>query len=442
MAKALKVVEERPLIKTPQELVHIKHKISLRQYKYWLLMLRAYREAYELGSIPNEQGYYLLPIATFEHWLGYELVRGELKADLESIRREPIIYNVLGKDGKKILRGAGFISEWELTANWVGFKLPGFLMESIQQLDLKNSIFQKINWEVFNSFTGKYEAILYKLCRDYVGSRRTPTLSIQEYREYMGLKDQEYAAFKDLNKFVISAPIKRINNSAAADITIEAVFKREARKAVSVQFLVSPKQQTMLDLGDDPAFRFARVTIALAQQKEYLAQKEPELIELSIQRANEYGEEEEKKGKQVNFGALYRKAIEEDWGTEYQSKKLREAEKTLAQGKRQAVEISESQQKRLDELKSDFQRLVTSTAIKSLSKEDKQKHVEAYIAEVGEGKATSYDKLKVDFSDTLERANFNNALRKKLVPLFDAVAFTEWLKMEKKIDPASLGGLP
>ena len=118
MAKTLRVAEERPLIKTPQELVHIKHKISLRQYKYWLLMLRAYREAYELGSIPNEQGYYLLPIATFEHWLGYELVRGELKADLESIRREPIIYNVLGKDGKKILRGAGFISEWELTANW------------------------------------------------------------------------------------------------------------------------------------------------------------------------------------------------------------------------------------------------------------------------------------------------------------------------------------
>lgn len=439
MAKELKVVEERPLIKTPQELVHIKHKISLRQYKYWLLMLRAYREAYELGNIPNEQGYYLLPIATFEHWLGYELVRGELKADLESIRREPIIYNVLGKDGKKILRGAGFISEWELTANWVGFKLPGFLMESIQQLDLKNSIFQKINWEVFNSFTGKYEAILYKLCRDYVGSRRTPTLSIQEYREYMGLKDQEYAAFKDLNKFVISAPIKRINNSAAADITIEAVFKREARKAVSVQFLVSPKQQTMLDLGDDPAFRFARVTIALAQQKEYLAQKEPELIELSIQRANEYGEEEEKKGKQVNFGALYRKAIEEDWGTEYQSKKLREAEKVLALGKRQAVEISESQQKRLDELKSDFQRLATSAAIKSLTKEDKQKHIETYIAEAGEGKATSYDKTKVDFSDTLERANFNNALRKKLTPAFDSVAFVTWLQTEKAIDPARLG---
>ena len=338
----------------------------------------------------------------------------------------------MGKDGKKILRGAGFISEWELTANWVGFKLPSFLMESIQQLDLKNSIFQKINWEVFNSFTGKYEAILYKLCRDYVGSRRTPTLSIQEYREYMGLKDQEYAAFKDLNKFVISAPIKRINNSAAADITIEAVFKREARKAVSVQFLVTPKQQTMLDLGDDPAFRFARVTIALAQQKEYLANKNPEMIELSIQRANEYGEEEEKKGKAVNFGALYRKAIEEDWGTEYQSKKLREAEKLLTQNNHKEKADSEFQTKRLDELKADFQRMATLAAIKALTLEDRQKHAEAFIAEVGQGRAQSYNPDKADFGDTVERAKFNNVLRQQLAPAFDQTAFDTWLKLQKR----------
>ena len=42
--------EHRPDIKTPQELVHIKHKITLLQYKYWVLMLRAYREAYEAVS--------------------------------------------------------------------------------------------------------------------------------------------------------------------------------------------------------------------------------------------------------------------------------------------------------------------------------------------------------------------------------------------------------
>jgi Initiator Replication protein len=434
MSKSLRAVEERPLIKTPQELVHIKHKISLRQYKYWLLMLRAYREAYELDTIPNDQGYYQLPIATFEKWLGYELVRGELKADLESIRREPIIYNVLGKDGKKILRGAGFISEWELTANWVGFKLPGFLMESIQQLDLKNSIFQKINWEVFNSFTGKYEAILYKLCRDYIGSRRTPTMTIQAYREYMGLKESEYAEFKNLNRFVIAAPVKQINESQLSDIIVEVVFTREKRQTATVQFLVTPKLQTAMNFGDDDAFSLAKVSIALTQQKEYLTSKEPKMIELSIQRANEYGEEQEKLGKEVNFGALYRKAIEEDWGKEYQSKKAREAEKVAVITQEKTTEAVENKKNKLSELKEDFRRLQVTKALKSISFERKRVLATKYVAEVGQGRASSYDPVRVEFNDKTETTYFSIWLRKEVIPEFDEAAFASWLKNEKGID--------
>jgi hypothetical protein len=434
MSKSLRVVEERPLIKTPQELVHIKHKISLRQYKYWLLMLRAYREAYELNTIPNDQGYYQLPIATFEKWLGYELVRGELKADLESIRREPIIYNVLGKDGKKILRGAGFISEWELTANWVGFKLPGFLMESIQQLDLKNSIFQKINWEVFNSFTGKYEAILYKLCRDYIGSRRTPTMTIQAYREYMGLKEQEYAEFKNLNRFVISAPVKQINESPLSDINVEVIFTREKRQTSTVQFLVTPKLQTAMNFGDDDAFSLAKVSIALNQQKEYLTKKEPKMIELSIQRANEYGEEQEKQGKEVNFGALYRKAIEEDWGKEYQSKKAREAEKNATVEKVKAVEASDTQQNKINELREDFKRITVTAALREITFERKKILAQEYVTEVGEGRTSSYDPIRVEFADKIESSYFSIWLRKQVIPEFDEARFANWLKKEKGID--------
>jgi hypothetical protein len=413
MSKLAKPPEARPLIKTPQELVHIKHKVSLRQYKYWLLMLRAYREAYELQGLPNEQGFYSIPISTLETWLGYELVRSELRADLEAIRREPIIYNVLGKDGKKILRGAGFISEWELTANWIGFKLPSFLRESIEQLDLKSSIFQKINWEVFNSFTGKYEAILYKLCRDYVGSKRTPQMSIQDYREYMGLKENEYAAFKDLNKFVISAPIKRINESPASDIIVEAIFPvKEGRRIAAVQFLVTPKQQTMLDLGDDPAFRFSRVTISLPQQKEYLATKAPAMIELSIQRANEYADEQEKQGKEVNLGGLYRKAITEDWGQEYQAKKEREEQKKAKEQKAAAKTVKEEVKNEQAELQEDYLRFRTSRRIKALTLEQKGEFVKQYAEESGMGLPKSFDASTGEVKESVERSRYSTWLRK------------------------------
>lgn len=338
MTKLSKREETRPAIKTPQELVHIKHKISLRQYKYWLLMLRSYRESHEAGQGPNEKGFYRIQLTTIGDWLGYEPNKSELREDLRAIRREEIIYNALNKDGKEVMRGAGFISEWEMSSNWIGFKLPDFLRESIEQLDIRGSIFQALNWSVFNSFTGKYEAIIYKLCKDYIGVRRTPVMSLETFREYMGLKPTEYAEFKDLNKFIISSPVARINESEVSDILVEVVFTREARKVATVQFLVTPKKQTMLDLGDDPAFRFAQVPITLAQQKKYLAEHTAEEISSSIERANEYAAEQEAKGKSVNIGGLYRTAIEEDWGKDFEAKKALLAEKAAQTEKKSRAE--------------------------------------------------------------------------------------------------------
>ena len=298
-----------PSIKTPQELVHIKHKITLRQYKYWVLILKSYRESYENGIKPCDSGFFYMPMKRFTDHLGYEPNKAELRADLEAIRKEAIIYNILGKDGKAAQRGSGFISEWEVSSNWVGYKLPDFLVKCVERLDLRNAIFQQLNWNIFNSFSGKYEAILYKLCKDYVGVQRTPYMKISVFREYMGLNETEYSAFKDLNKFVISGPLKKINASNLSDIEIEASFSKEGRRVSGVQFLVERKRQIDFGLGDDPVFASARTTISLAQQKKYLADWSSEEISLAIDRANIYADDQEKKGQDVNLGAVYHTAI-------------------------------------------------------------------------------------------------------------------------------------
>ncbi|MDK9702386.1 MAG: replication initiation protein [Sulfuritalea sp.] len=320
-----------PSIKTPQELVHIKHKISLRQYKYWILALRAYRENYEASKGPDDSGFHRISLANVKELIGYEPVRAELRSDFEALRKEPIIYNVLSKDGKTAQRGSGFISEWEVSANWIGFKLPGFLVDCIERLDLKNAMFQALNWSVFDSFSGKYEAILYKLCKDYVGVQRTPYMAIATFRDYMGLNDSEYAEFKDLNKFVISGPVKKINASRLADITIAANFKKESRRVVGVQFDVKLRHQAVMGFGDDPVFSMARVTISMAQQKKYLSEKTQEEIALAIERANAYADEQEQSGKPVSLGALYHTAITQGWGLEYKSKLAREEKKRAKQ---------------------------------------------------------------------------------------------------------------
>ena len=309
--------KSQPTLKTPQELIHIQHKVTLRQYKYWILILRAYREAYETGKEASADGYYTLPLATVAERMGYRPSNAELRADLESIRKEPIIYNALCKDGTPAMRGAGFISTWQLSSGYIGFTLPEMLCRCVQQLDDRDSIFHLLNWSVFSTFSGKHEANLYKLCKDYVGVRRTPVLALKAFREYMGIGEREYTEFKGLNRYVITDPVARINESAASDITVEVSYQREFRKVVSLQFLVQPKRQISLSWGDEPAFIAARSLIPVAQQREYMQHRSPESIKASIDRANIYVDEQTRQGKPVrNAGGIYRKAILEDWGAQ------------------------------------------------------------------------------------------------------------------------------
>jgi len=48
-------------LKAPQSVIHIKHHISLRQYKYWILSLDSFREAYQQNLAPDADGFYQYP---------------------------------------------------------------------------------------------------------------------------------------------------------------------------------------------------------------------------------------------------------------------------------------------------------------------------------------------------------------------------------------------
>jgi hypothetical protein len=332
MSALAKPKDSQHVIKTPQELIHVKHSITLRQYKYWVIALRAFRDLHESGQALDADGFFMFPIMNITELLGYQPMRAELKADLGALRREAIAYNMLGKDRKeKIYAESGFISEFKVSTNWIRIKLPTFLEQSVRNLDNKNSIFQALQWSVFNHFSGKHEANLYKLCKDYVGVGLTPRFTIVEFREYMGLKPREYEEYKDLNKYVISGPIKKINESKISDVDIWIPEDPEnknkvGRRVIAVQFAVQLRAQTALDLGIDATFGAARVTISLAQRKKYLGEKGAADIAASIARANEYADQKTKEGKQVNLGALYKTAIQDGWGEEYLSRLAKEEE--------------------------------------------------------------------------------------------------------------------
>lgn len=337
---------KKTLTRTPQELVHIQHTISARQYKYWFLLLKTCKELLESGAEKDEKGFYSVSLAHISNLMGYEPVKKELKSDLEALRQQPIIINYLEKDGKPVTHGMGFISEWKVTSTKIAFRLPSFV-EDVLKGDLEaQKMFLLMNWDIFNSFNGKYEAIIYKLCKDYIGVGRTPYFRIEEYRDYIGLKDDEYTSTDDFNKRCLKNPIKNINNNEMSDIFVEVIFSRKGRKIIGLHFEMKYKVTPLLEIAPlepNPAFEKSLITIPINKQLEYLGQFSEEQIKAIIDRANDYIEKLQADGKKASVGAIYNKAFTESWGLdnfEAEQKKKAEEEKRKQEekAKRQAEE--------------------------------------------------------------------------------------------------------
>lgn len=420
--------QKKVILKTPQSLVHIKHSISLKQYKLWILMLKHYKEQFEKGAITDDL--LILPKSQLDQFFGYENVKQEIQHDLEALRKEPIIFNVLNKDGEKEQHGIGFISEWTLSATKVGFLLPRNIAESVENLETAR-IFSLLNLSVFNQFSGKYEALLYKLCADYVGIKRTPDMTIDAYRDYMGLKPGEYEAGRDLNKFIIQAPTDKINKSEICDILVEPVYKRQGRKIVGVYFKVEHKKQGVLPFPADPAFSLARLPIVPNQQQRYLSLYSPEAIALSIERANTYIDTLKNKGASVDMGAIYNKAIEENWGEQLQVLKEAEEQERLAKAARKAEVLAEARAEEDTKSRQAYLKELRATVIKAMSKEALHAQAMAYL-EVEPDKARLYDADKAGFATPLARIEFDIWMQNRINVEVIEEQYSAWLKGRNK----------
>lgn len=319
-------------LKTPQSLIHLDHTMTLVQYKYWVLFLHDVKRQILQGVEPDEKGYYYISMKEVNALMGLSATQRKsiIFDDLKALKNITVSYNVLEKDGTKAKIGHGLIYDWYVSNNRIGYILPKTFVDTMLQMDTdKKSIFHLLNWQIFNSFSGKYEAIIYKLCKDYMGVGITHKFTIDEFRKYLGLGKNEYTEFKILNHWTIQKPIKIINESEISDITISVKFEKQGRKVVGVQFLVEPKQKALPFNENNPhiAFTGAKIPLSTEQQQAYLEKYNNEQIEAIIERANEYAQKLTDDGKKVNFGAVYNKAFGEGWGLEtLEAKKRAEAE--------------------------------------------------------------------------------------------------------------------
>ena len=101
--------DDRPravAMKTPQAIIHIKHRITLQQYNYWVILLQELRPQFDDGDQPDEKGFRAMPMSKLSGFLGYVPKKSEVWNDLLALKNETIAFNVLRKDGEKEKYGA------------------------------------------------------------------------------------------------------------------------------------------------------------------------------------------------------------------------------------------------------------------------------------------------------------------------------------------------
>ena len=94
-------------------------------------------------------------------------------------------------------------------------------------------------------FTSRYALILWEVCFDYFDIARkqgeTPFISLETFKELIGLDKDDYPLFKFFNRDVIKPAIKEINELTGYFIEVE--YRRLGRKIGELKFRITKRNQ-------------------------------------------------------------------------------------------------------------------------------------------------------------------------------------------------------
>ena len=229
LAKINEVVKASPAIQ-------IQSKISLLQRRAWnVLLANAYNE------LPNQE-IHRVSLVELAAKLGFDSKNEDyLKEVLRELRFCEVEWNLLNKDNKKEWGVAGLLAEVRIADGICFYQFPHTL-----RLKLYNPrVYAKLNLRLQNQFTSKYALVLWEVCFDYFDADRdqgeTPFISLETFRELLGIESHEYPAFSIFNRAVIKPAIKEIND--LTDYLVEVEQKRIGRPIAELKFRISKDTQ-------------------------------------------------------------------------------------------------------------------------------------------------------------------------------------------------------
>lgn len=213
--------------------IHSSNSISLLERKVWNCLLS---NAYE--KLVNVE-VHKISIRELADLLNYSSNNYDyLKETLERLISTVVSWNILNKQ-KEEWSATSLLASAAIKDATIYYSYSPFLREKLYN----PTMYARINFSLQNKFSSKYALALYELCVDYFDVKRsqgeTPYISLEKFRELMGVDKSEYTEFKRLSKRVIYDPIEEI--ISLSDFTIEPQFRRNGRKIDALKFIIKIK---------------------------------------------------------------------------------------------------------------------------------------------------------------------------------------------------------
>lgn len=216
--------------------IQIQSKISLLQRRAWnVLLANAYNE------LPNQE-IHRVSMVELAAKLGFDSKNEDyLKDVLRQLHACTVEWNLLNKDNKGKWGVAGLLASVEIEDGICTYAFAPHL-----RVQLYNPrVYARLNLRLQNRFKSQYALVLWELCFDYFDTERdqgeTPFISLEMFREILGIEHKEYPAFSILNRAVIKPALKEINKKT--DYLVEIEQKRVGRRIAELKFRITKNKQ-------------------------------------------------------------------------------------------------------------------------------------------------------------------------------------------------------
>jgi hypothetical protein len=211
--------------------VQVQNKMTLLQRRAWNILL-----AHAYDELPTEEWHHIGVHDLMQVLEFHSKNEDYLKDALEALVGCKVKWNVLDKDGTAIWGVAALLAEAEIKAGVCTYAYgPKF-----RSLLYNPKMYARVCLSLQNRFDSKHALALWELCIDYLGAERdygeTPYISLEHFRELMGITEGMYPTFKRLSEKVINPAIAEINRLSDFRVTVD--YQRQSRKIVALKFKI------------------------------------------------------------------------------------------------------------------------------------------------------------------------------------------------------------